>query len=331
MNRLKYVFLSFVICMGLAACSSEDKIGSPLEILPDYELPQKGASDAVNQTIQNWYDKYGSYFIYEIKSNDVFWKQIAGNANALGNYHVVAGDPKNMEAMLQYLHDIWLQYFPDNFLKNGGIPYRVYMVDSLYLVRDFSSGGVVDIRKYPYNYQLNGNSIIIAGLNDVPTMNDYTKSQRKTELITALWQDYITRGLLNRPQEFFDVTDYATKPAMTYDPSRYSYVYTDDDLVALRNRGFIPKWSQYGYTVYSEIFMKYNEASDTWTDYSTQRINTALVMNNDYNYYMSQIFNAKEGEVEAFMQYPLVKRKWEILINYYKNNYGIDIRGFHTE
>ena len=93
MNRLKYVFLSFVICMGLAACSSEDKIGSPLEILPDYELPQKDASDAVNQTIQNWYDKYGSYFIYEIKSNDVFWKQIAGNAYGAQNeaYRLMEG------------------------------------------------------------------------------------------------------------------------------------------------------------------------------------------------------------------------------------------------
>ena len=72
--------------------------------------------------------------------------------------------------------------------------------------------------------------------------------------------------------------------------------------------------------------MRYSETSTTWASSSTETIR-----NNDYNYYMAQIFNATDEQVAAYLKYPAIKRKWDTLINYYKDNYGIDLRKIATE
>lgn len=110
---------------------------------------------------------------------------------------------------------------------------------------------------------------------------------------------------------------------MTYNPTTYQYEYTPEQLDALRNRGFIPNYSQYGYTVYSEIYMKYSETSDSWS-YNDPRAN-------DFNYYIAQILNATDEQAAEFLKYETVATKWNIILDYYKDNYGIDLRAIANE
>ncbi len=322
-KTIRNTLFIMALCTGIAACAGDgEEIGAPIEITPEYELPQKGASDAANARILNYYNKYGSYVVYDFSNKDAWWLQVTGNSQSGGRtYHATTGDFSNVDAMLDYIEDIWLKYFSDDFLKKGGMPYRVFLADSVYMKRDWDDGTFMITTQ---NYAINGNGLIIGGMNQVSTMDATTKKARKIELFTALWAYYRAQGLLSIPNEFYAETDYVTKPTMT--KGQWGYEYTADDIAALRNRGFMPKYSQYGYSVYDEIYMKYSDTYDTWNGKSDNDIRIL-----DYDYYMTQILNATDEAVADYLAYPAVKKKWDCLINFYKTNYSIDLRAIAKE
>ncbi len=313
--------LAVSACLFSCANDGED-IGSPLEIYKDYDLPQSGASDAANQRILNYYDKYDSFVLYDFTNKDAMWVMSTGNASSGGREYITTlGDPANVDAMLDYIEDIWLKYFSEDFLKKGGMLYRVFLADSLYMQRDFGDGNIM---KTPTNYMINGDALIIAGMNVISELTDAEKKARKLELINALWNYYKGKGLVDNPEEFYAGTDYITPPHMSYEIGDYSYgewVYTDEDLEALRNRGFIPDYNTYGYSKYSEIFMQYSETTTSWSN-----TNEAAIKANDYKYYLDQIMQATDEEAAEFLKYPAVATKWNFLVDHYKETVGIDLR-----
>ena len=313
--------LAVSACLFSCANDGED-IGSPLEIYKDYDLPQSGASDAANQRILNYYDKYGSFVLYDFTNKDAMWVMSTGNASSGGREYITTlGDPANVDAMLDYIEDIWLKYFSEDFLKKGGMLYRVFLADSLYMQRDFGDGNIM---KTPTNYMINGDALIIAGMNVISELTDTEKKARKLELFNALWNYYKGKGLVDNPEEFYAGTDYITPPHMSYEIGDYGYgewVYTDEDLETLRNRGFIPDYNTYGYSKYSEIFMQYSETTTSWSN-----TNEAAIKANDYKYYLDQIMQATDEEAAEFLKYPAVATKWNFLVDHYKETVGIDLR-----
>lgn len=313
--------LAVSACLFSCANDGED-IGSPLEIYKDYDLPQSGASDAANQRILNYYDKYDSFVLYDFTNKDAMWVMSTGNASSGGREYITTlGDPANVDAMLDYIEDIWLKYFSEDFLKKGGMLYRVFLADSLYMQRDFGDGNIM---KTPTNYMINGDALIIAGMNVISELTDAEKKARKLELINALWNYYKGKGLVDNPEEFYAGTDYITPPHMSYEIGDYGYgewVYTDEDLETLRNRGFIPDYNTYGYSKYSEIFMQYSETTTSWSN-----TNEAAIKANDYKYYLDQIMQATDEEAAEFLKYPAVATKWNFLVEHYKETVGIDLR-----
>ena len=212
--------LAVSACLFSCANDGED-IGSPLEIYKDYDLPQSGASDAANQRILNYYDKYDSFVLYDFTNKDAMWVMSTGNASSGGREYITTlGDPANVDAMLDYIEDIWLKYFSEDFLKKGGMLYRVFLADSLYMQRDFGDGNIM---KTPTNYMINGDALIIAGMNVISELTDAEKKARKLELINALWNYYKGKGLVDNPEEFYAGTDYITPPHMSYEIGDYGY------------------------------------------------------------------------------------------------------------
>ena len=232
---MKKILLA-ITCLWAAciSCSDDTKIGAPDEILPDYVLPQGDASKEANDRIQQIFDTYTSYVLYNYTEKDAFWTQTAAGGSAQ-IYRAIMGEPRHVDAMLDYIQDIWLQFFPEEFLKKGGIPYRVFLADSIYWDRGWG--------KTPYNYRVNGNALIVGGMNkDLTTMDAATKKARKNELLGAMWDYYIAQGLLNVPDEFYKNTDYEKMPVL---PSM-----GEEALEAYRKRGhhswFRPSSARFG-------------------------------------------------------------------------------------
>ena len=159
-------------------------------------------------------------------------------------------------------------------------------------------------------------------MSQVASYDEDTKRTKKRALISELFQSWISQGLLDTPEEFYTISDYTTEPdvELVYDPETSASYFSPEDLAELRTRGFIPKYSN-PYSAYNELWTYSGQWTSGYFDPSS----------NDFDYYISQIFNATDEAVEEFLQYDAVATKWNIILDYYKDNYDIDLRAIATE
>lgn len=315
-------FVCLTAAFSMSSCSKDVPIGDPVTINAGYDLPQTGASDEDNARIMDIYEKWSSYVLYDVDSTDVYWKQIAGTASSGGVvYRFVEGDPQYVGDMLDYLDDIWWHYFSDEFLQSGGIPFRVYLVEEYYYYRDWGSSGVSPNYYMDY-YMVDDNAIIISGMSQVASYDEDTKRTKKRALVSELFQSWISRGLLGTPEEFYTISDYTNEPdvEIVYDSETMTSVFPPEDIEELRTRGFIPKYAN-PYSPYNELLTYSGQWTSGYFDPSS----------NDFDYYISQIFNATDETVAEFLKYDAVATKWNIILDYYKDNYDIDLRFIATE
>ena len=315
-------FVCLTAAFSMSSCSKDVPIGDPVTINAGYDLPQTGASDEANARIMDIYEKWSSYVLYDVDSTDVYWKQIAGTASSGGMvYRFVEGDPQYVGDMLDYLDDIWWHYFSDEFLQSGGIPFRVYLVEEYYYYRDWGSSGVSPNYYMDY-YMVDDNAIIISGMSQVASYDEDTKRTKKRALVSELFQSWISRGLLGTPEEFYTISDYTNEPdvEIVYDSETMTSAFPPEDIEELRTRGFIPKYAN-PYSPYNELLTYSGQWTSGYFDPSS----------NDFDYYISQIFNATDETVAEFLKYDAVATKWNIILDYYKDNYDIDLRFIATE
>lgn len=306
-----------------ASCAVDgEDIGAPLEITPEYNLDEGKASDADKARIKQIHEKYGSYIIYNGTEKDAFWKLYTGNANNTLIPHITNGDPANVGKMLDYLNDIWFKYFDDDFLKNGGMPYRLFIVDEYYTYRDYGDGTGMKIAA-DYLINSEGHAIIMGGMNTVEGMSEADKATKRAAFISDLLTYYLNSGIMTFPQEFYDVTDYTTEPKFTETES-YGYIsYTLDQNDAL-DRGFLPSLyiSQWGTSVSWWIY-KYSSGYSTFGSTSVENL-----MANDRGYYMKMILNMDDEAMQPYLEHELVNKKWNIILDHFKKNYKLDLRAF---
>ena len=315
-------FVCLTAAFSMSSCSKDVPIGDPVTINAGYDLPQTGASDEDNARIMDIYEKWSSYVLYDVDSTDVYWKQIAGTASSgVEVYRFVEGDPQYVGDMLDYLDDIWWHYFSDEFLQSGGIPFRVYLVEEYYYYRDWGSSGVSPNYYMDY-YMVDDNAIIISGMSQVASYDEDTKRTKKRALVSELFQSWISRGLLGTPEEFYTISDYTNEPdvEIVYDSETMTSAFPPEDIEELRTRGFIPKYAN-PYSPYKELLTYSGQWTSGYFDPSS----------NDFDYYISQIFNATDETVAEFLKYDAVATKWNIILDYYKDNYDIDLRFIATE
>ena len=315
-------FVCLTAAFSMSSCSKDVPIGNPVTINAGYDLPQTGASDEDNARIMNIYEKWSSYVLYDVDSTDVYWKQIAGTASSgVEVYRFVEGDPQYVGDMLDYLDDIWWHYFSDEFLQSGGIPFRVYLVEEYYYYKDWGSSGVSPNYYMDY-YMVDDNAIIISGMSQVASYDEDTKRTKKRALVSKLFQSWISRGLLGTPEEFYTISDYTNEPdvEIVYDSETMTSAFPPEDIEELRTRGFIPKYAN-PYSPYNELLTYSGQWTSGYFDPSS----------NDFDYYISQIFNATDETVAEFLKYDAVATKWNIILDYYKDNYDIDLRFIATE
>lgn len=303
---MKHIF--FIGCISsilLFACTKKDtEIGAPTPIQPDYVLPQGNASQAANDKIQQLYNNYGSYFLYNFTQKDFEWMQASGNSGG-GIDTAVLGDPAYTAEMLQFLDNVWLKFLPDEFKKAQGIPYRVMMVDT---IRQYKAG--LDPSRPPYlyfNFKVVGKSITFSGMNgSLRTMTAADKMLRKNIITGAIWGYYISNNIVDVPPAFYNASNYAATAAPV------TPLYLPANLEAFRNRGFLPG--------------SYNAVTGGPFEWYNGTYSWGTAKSNDVNSYIFHLTQRTDAQLAPFLQYPLIKQKCDILIDYYKTKYKIDLR-----
>ena len=110
--KKRYVIGMFIGSVLFCSCAKDSALGPDVALERDYVLPQ-GKSPQADGRIVDLYEKYGSYFLYDFTLLDLNWNQVANSTS----YKLALGDPAYAGDMLDLLDEVWLQFYPEEFLK----------------------------------------------------------------------------------------------------------------------------------------------------------------------------------------------------------------------
>ena len=129
--KKRYIIGIFIGSVLFCSCAKASALGPDVSLERDYVLPQ-GKSPQADGRIVDLYEKYGSYFLYDFTLLDLNWNQVANSTS----YKLALGDPAYAGDMLDLLDEVWLQFYPEEFLKKN-LPYRIFMADTIYQVLSY--------------------------------------------------------------------------------------------------------------------------------------------------------------------------------------------------
>ena len=273
-----YLILWSALLTG--ACAEDKQLGDVEPLEQGYVLPQ-GKSPA-DDRIVSLFDKYGTYFLYEYTEADFSWRQGGGSVI----YSYTAPDPLYAGNMLDLLDEIWFRFYPEEFHKKY-MPRKVFLAGTL----ESGSGTI-------YARVAQGQIAVGCCSSVLVDMPGEMKQAFKSELQRVLLRDWITRGIITIPDEFYAVSDYSYE-ADTDNPDSPDYA---------RARGFVA--------------MSNGAEWCGRVDWQTGM----LPESEDLRYFIDSMVSRTAEEWASDLEYPLVQQKYDILREYILENYKIDLR-----
>ena len=273
-----YLVLWSALLVG--ACAEDKKLGEVEPLEQGYVLPQ-GKSPA-DDRIVSLFEKYGTYFLYEYTEADFSWRQGGGSLS----YSYTVPDPQCAGNMLDLLNEIWFNFYPEEFHKQ-------YMPRKVFLT------GTLEVNGRSIYTRIAQGQIAVGYCSEVLVdMSEEMKTEFKSALQRELLKDWINRGVIAIPGEFYEVSDYSYA-ADVDDPDSPDYV---------RARGFVGTSNG-------------TEWSDQ-VDWQTGR----LPESDDLRYFIDSMVSRTSEEWASDLEYPLIQQKYDILWEYILENYKIDLR-----
>lgn len=278
-----YGFLFIVL--GFIACSEDNEIGDVPALAPEYTLPQGGSP--ADDRIVAFYNKYGTYILYDYLETDLKWMQTDVN-NTWTNYSYTSPDTHYVGDMLDLLDKIWFRFYPEEFHKKF-LPYKIFLASTLTY-----NNGFGDVKNY--NSRVVQSQMVISNCSEIlTTLSDEAKLKLKRDIQNSLWNRWLNEFSI--PNEFYKVSDY-NWPASA-NPEDWNYA---------RELGFIAnnegkEWS----------------TEDPWPS-------PTLNQTTDLICFLDGMRNRTSEEWSEDLKYPLVKKKYDILRNYFLTNFNFDIQ-----
>lgn len=285
--RIYALLFAFVF---LGACAEDKEIGKIQVPGMDYTLPQ-GGDAAADERVMELLKTYDSYFVYDFSEKDFEWTQIGGS---LGDdvYRFDPIEPSKVSTLLDLLQTTWLDFYDKDFLKKA-MPIRVFLAGNVQLRVEEWSWITWEYeytwKDIPARYLDNQIAVGYMG-KTVAEMSGWAKREYKSYLQATFLEYCLSFGLITIPEEFYALSDYTGN------------LFWESSEVA-REAGFV-----------------YNPADDIeWsTEYDLSRFEDATA------YLASLVYRTTE-EWAADLEYPLIRKKYDILVNWLKKQYEIDV------
>jgi hypothetical protein len=268
-----------------------------------YQLPQGNAS--FDTEILSLFQKYDSYILYkfsDIDFNYQFSSNLAnppvGSLNAtVGPVVMRGGDSIAVQSALDFMNTYWFSFYPEDFKKKY-LPQKILLAGLIYTTRYNGTTKIYDTpRVNPYTIPIEGVDHITLPKIDT-AFNSYPLASKlllKAKL-NSLFLKHLMYPIINTipapvpvPADFFKVSDYSL--------------------------GGITRE------------LKYKYGFDTLGTGS--RAPTPIV---DMVGFLDSICAKSKSQLDAYMLNPnvdvlgLTRRKYELLVNYFKTNYNVDIQ-----
>jgi len=311
MHPLNNTFRKFTLGTAMAFCitalvGSCRKDNNPPQVSKKsdtrYQLPQGNSS--FDTAILNFFHTYDTYILYkfsDIDFNYQFSFNLAtppvGSLNAtIGPVVIRGGDSIAIQSALDFMNQYWFSFYPDDFKKKY-LPQKILLAGAVYNTRYTYSTKIYDTpRVNPYVIPIEGSDHITLPKIDT-AFNTYPLASKlllKGQL-NRLFLKHLMYPLISSipspvppPAEFFKVSNYSQGNITS--AQRYKYGF---DTIPLG------------------------------------RAPTPIV---DILAFLDTICAKPKAALDAYMLNPkvdslgLTRRKYDLLVNYFKTNYNVDIQ-----
>lgn len=214
---LNIILLSAVFA-GISSCKKSEGTLTPSNIDVTYHLPQ--GNNSFDQTIVDYYNKFGSYILYKFTERDAYWTPTGWRkpvGNSAGNWtvggEVQEADQTAITAQLDLLDKNFFSLYPQNFLKQF-LPAKILLcskVDSVYTAYVFNPtySPAKGVKKVPAYYSYD-NIAINHGDANISQLTDADKLAFLARVNRVFFQSIIDRALINPSAEFVNSANYST-------------------------------------------------------------------------------------------------------------------------
>lgn len=280
-----------MLILLFSACKEDLKIKETDISDMDYILPQ-GGDPIADQRIIELYHNYDSYFLYEFTEKDFIWTLVSKN-DGKAVYRFDPIQPSAVTNLLDLLQISWFDFYEPAFLKRN-MPKHVFLAENVQLrIEKFNWA--------TWEYEFSWENAICRYLNNqlaignvkkkVEEMSDTEKRGFKSYLQASFLEYCLYEKIIALPREFYALSDYTAN-------------LKNQNEEAARQAGFV-----------------YNPKTGLEWSTRTSEVNQT----DDAAAYLSSLVYRTDEEWEKDLEYPLVKKKYEISVHYLTEQYGIDV------
>lgn len=286
MKMKNMVWAVVAACGMFVACAGNDDDLGPILPMSQEYELPQGKSPADDRIVA-FYENYGSYILYEYGYLD-FMRDLPATT-----YVYELPDPQYVGEMLDFLQDVWFGFYSDEFNKEF-IPYKLFLTQRLV---NGVNGADMPILTSKNAIRLNYCSDTLSTFSPADKLS--IKNTLQILLWGNLWSDEV-----DVPDDFFAVSD-------------YSIMATSE--TEARMKGFIADRG-------NEWSVDYGGGWDDWSFFAAASRSGALDSMTDLKTYLYAFVSRTSAEWEADLRYPLVKQKYDILRNFFLDEYSFDIQ-----
>ncbi len=293
------LFLLFT-CIVITSCSKKEATLQPSTIDEmTFILPQ-GNND-YDQRILNYYNRFGSYLLYKFSNKDAHWSITSWDTS----YKLTPAEPAYINNQLDLLDSTFFRYYTDSTLRKY-LPTKMLLCSSLKHQATNNYNTQVDCyylnnSTYTFVYQnfpINWGSSRIQHINGVKDSAVIFRGNVNYAFLRAA----DVNNKIPRPVEFTILSDYTTAlPFANVQTERYK-------------RGFlVGGWPHPAQQL-------------DWQNY------IQAIVQNPYSYLSDATGITSEDATPKGILTPvkdptgLIRAKYQIIVNYYKNNYNINLQ-----
>ena len=129
----KIICFSLIGILAFLSSCSEDDIVPAVNTTPEYAelLKANAAKSDADAKIYEWYQKYGTAFLYDFRDADFSWQWAGKFKNAYTKFDMTKEEDKEAVAkLLSIIEKNFLSLYDEGFLKSN-LPYKVFLVKVL--------------------------------------------------------------------------------------------------------------------------------------------------------------------------------------------------------
>lgn len=196
---MKIHYTLFIICVCLLAACGEGDLGEIKTPSDGYSLPQ-GGDEKADARIQQYYDKYNCYFLYEFTEKDFQWTMVnTSTGGSVYTYTPLKTDSIN--SLLDVLELSWLPFYPEDYLKQA-MPKRIFLCQQVLGKSLFSDS----YSEYPCRYLTYQLAVANPGVWE--DLDELEQKEYRCYLNSMFLLSCYNSGNLTIPDAFFEISDY---------------------------------------------------------------------------------------------------------------------------